>query len=180
MSGNNESKARVDGLDGLIEEGEAFRRLEPSFTPVKTTMWKRVVRAMGILFAIVVLALAGLAAYVARTWDKIYEDAPLPQVRISTDPAVLARGEYLVYGPAHCVECHGGSLAALQQLGDGVRAPLSGGVKLPLGPLGAVYAKNLTPDPETGIGPYSDAQIARMMRYAVRPDGRPAVEPLMP
>ena len=82
-------------------------------------MAKRVARAMGILSAIVVLALAGLAAYVARTWDRTYE-APLPQVLISTDPAVLARGEYLVYGPAHCVECHGGSLAALQQLSDRV------------------------------------------------------------
>ena len=187
MSRNNESKA---GVDGLIEEGEAFTRLttppdrkqdhqESAFKPAEATMAKRVAWVMGILSAIVVPALAGLAAYVARTWDRTYE-APLPQVRISTDPAVLARGEYLVYGPAHCVECHGGSLAALEQLSDGVRVPLSGGVKLSLGPLGAVYAKNLTPDPETGIGRYSDAQIARMMRYAVRPDGRATVEPMMP
>src|SRR5262245_34056248 len=143
---DNETKAGgngLDGLAGLIEEGEAFRLLT---TPVEATMAKRMARAMGILFAVVALALAGLAGYVARTWDRTYE-APLPQVTISTDPAVLARGEYLVYGPAHCVECHGASLSALQQLEDGVRVPLSGGIRLQLGPLGAVYAKNLTPDP---------------------------------
>ena len=46
--------------------------------------------------------------------------------------------------------------------------------------LGVVYSKNLTPDPETGIGRYSDGQIARMMRWSVRPDGRASVRPLMP
>jgi len=46
-------------------------------------------------------------------------------------------------------------------------------------PLGAIYSKNITPDPETGIGRYSDGQIARMLRYAVRPDGRASVRPLM-
>ena len=142
-------------------------------------MVRRLVWAIGILATVVVLAFAGLAVYVARTWDRMY-DAPLPEVRISTDPAVLALGEYLVYGPAHCVECHGASWDALQKLGEGVQVPLSGGLKLAMGPLGAVYSGNLTPDPETGIGRYSDAQIARMMRWAVRPDGRATVEPMMP
>jgi len=142
-------------------------------------MVKRVVRAIGILLAIVVFALVGLAVYVARTWDRTY-DAPLPQVRVSSDPAVLARGEYLVYGPSHCAECHGGSWDALEKLSEGVRVPLSGGLRFELGPLGAVYSKNLTPDTETGIGRYSDAQIARMMRWGVRPDGRATVNPMMP
>ena len=142
-------------------------------------MVRRLVWAAGILATVVVLALAGLAAYVARTWDRTY-DAPLPEVRISSDPTVLARGEYLVYGPAHCVECHSGSYDALQKLGEGAQVPLSGGHRFALGPLGAVYSKNLTPDTETGIGRYSDAQIARMMRWSVRPDGRASLDPMMP
>lgn len=139
-------------------------------------MVKRLVLAVGILFVAVV---AGLSAYVARTWDRVY-DAPLPEVHISTDPAVLAQGEYLAYGPAHCVECHCGSFDALQKLAEGVKVPMSGGLKFPMGPLGTVYSRNLTPDAETGIGRYSDAQIARMMRWSVRPDGRASVEPMMP
>lgn len=139
-------------------------------------MVKRLVGVIGILLAAFV---AVVAAYVARTWDRVY-DAPLPEVRISTDPAVLAQGEYLVYGPAHCVECHSSSFDGLQKLAEGVKVPLSGGIKFPMGPLGTIYSPNLTPDPETGIGRYSDAQIARMMRWSVRPDGRASVEPMMP
>jgi len=113
-------------------------------------MVKRLEWAVGILAIVVVLAFAGLAVYVAWTWDRVY-DAPLPEVRISTDPAVLMRGEYLVYGPAHCVACHGASWDALEKLSEGVQVPLSGGLRLAMGPLGAVYSRNLTPDPETGI-----------------------------
>ena len=105
-------------------------------------MIKRLVWAGGILATVIVLASAGLAAYVASSWDRVYE-APLPDVRISTDPAVLARGEYLVYGPAHCVECHGGSFDALEKLSEGVQVPLRGGLRLVLGPLGAVLSNLL-------------------------------------
>jgi len=61
-----------------------------------------------------------------------------------------------------------------------VKIPLSGGLRIELKPLGAVYSKNLTPDTETGIGRYSDAQVARMMRWGVRPDGRASLYPMMP
>ena len=47
-------------------------------------------------------------------------------------------------------------------------------------PLGALYTKNLTPDPDTGIGRFTDPQIARMLRWSVRPNGRAALQMLMP
>jgi mono/diheme cytochrome c family protein len=47
-------------------------------------------------------------------------------------------------------------------------------------PLGAMYSRNITPDVETGIGKYSDGQIARLLRWSVRPDGRASVQLLMP
>jgi mono/diheme cytochrome c family protein len=53
-------------------------------------------------------------------------------------------------------------------------------MKFPADWLGAIYAKNLTPDIETGIGRYSDGQIARMLRWSVRPNGRASVRALMP
>ncbi len=139
----------------------------------------RLRRWFGVLGAILAVILLAVPAYVAMTWDRVY-DAPLPAVQASTDPAVLARGEYLVYGPAHCVQCHGGSMDAMQKLSEGQKVPLSGGLEFSLGPLGTVYPSNLTPDPDTGIGRYSDAQIARMMRWSVRPNGRSTLEPLMP
>ena len=137
---------------------------------------RRVLKWVGLL------ALAGccvLTAFVWRTWDRTW-DAPLPDLHASADPALVARGEYLVFGPAHCVECHSASSEAFERFAEtGERPPLVGGQRFAAAPLGAIYSQNITPDLETGIGRYSDAQIARMLRYAVRADGRASVRPLM-
>jgi len=117
---------------------------------------------------------------VARTWDRVWDDVPIPEVHASTDPDVIKRGEYFVYGPSHCVECHAGSWEAFQKVIDGEKVPLRGGLAFPAAPLGTLYSRNITSDPETGIGRYSDGQIARMMRYSVRPDGRAAIQLIMP
>jgi mono/diheme cytochrome c family protein len=106
---------------------------------------------------------------------------PLPDVHASSDPAVIARGEYLAMGPSHCIYCHAESEAeAVRALETGERVPLRGGQRFADATLGELYAKNLTPDTETGIGRYSDGQIARMLRYAVKPDGRSTLQSLMP
>jgi hypothetical protein len=62
----------------------------------------------------------------------------------------------------------------------GVFPALTGGFEFPAPPLGLLRSKNITPDRETRIGRYSDPQIARMLRYAVRSDGQASVLPLMP
>jgi hypothetical protein len=95
-------------------------------------MLKRLLQILGVLVALVVIALAGFAVYVARTWDRVY-DLPLPEMGRSTDPAVLARGEYLIYGPAHCVACHGAFATPEQHL-EGAKVPLSGGYRIVMGP----------------------------------------------
>jgi mono/diheme cytochrome c family protein len=137
----------------------------------------RTLKWLGLALGAAVIA---LAAYVFLTWDRTW-DAPLPDLHASADPAAIARGEYLVFGPAHCVECHTESNEAYERYAQtGERPPLMGGVKFPAPPLGAIYSKNITPDRETGIGRYSDPQIARMLRYAVRPDGKASIRPLMP
>lgn len=72
----------------------------------------------------------------------------------------IERGRYLVYGPAHCAECHG--------------ADLSGGRTFPLnGLLGKVSASNLTDDPVAGIGAVSDDMLVQALRYGVSRHGRP-------
>jgi mono/diheme cytochrome c family protein len=48
--------------------------------------------------------------------------------------------------------------------------PYAGGRPIPT-PFGSVYATNITPEPETGIGRYSQAQFERAMRQGVRRDG---------
>ena len=128
------------------------------------------------LLAVVVI----LAAYVWRSWDRVW-DAPLPDLHASTDPSIIARGEYLVFGAAHCAECHMASAEVFERYAEtGVRQPLSGGYTFAAPPLGTIYSKNLTPDRETGIGRFTDPQIARMLRYSVKPDGRASIRPMMP
>jgi mono/diheme cytochrome c family protein len=140
---------------------------------------KRLVVFLKYFLFVLIIAIGGVAIHVWRTWDRVY-DFPLPDLRASSDPAIIQRGEYLVYGPAHCVECHASSYAEFATLADGKKPALIGGEEFAAPPLGALYSKNLTPDAETGIGRYSDGQIARMMRWSVRPNGRASVRALMP
>jgi mono/diheme cytochrome c family protein len=143
-------------------------------------MKRLITRALQLFFLLVIILASALTFHVWRTWDRAYDEYPVLDIRASSDPAVIARGEYLVYGPSHCVECHASSFEEFQKVVTGQRIPLKGGTKFEAPPLGAIYSKNLTPDPETGIGRYSDGQIARMMRYNVRPNGRASVGPMMP
>ncbi len=120
------------------------------------------------------LAGVGTAMYAAATWnDGRYADRPMPDLRASSDPAVIARGRYLVYGAAHCVDCHTTS-EAVASVEAGQEVPIAGGYDFGL-PFGHLYSPNLTPDKETGIGRWSDGQLARMIRYNIRPNGRAAV-----
>ena len=103
----------------------------------------RTLKWLGLALGAAVIA---LAAYVFRTWDRTW-DAPLPDLHASADPAAIARGEYLIFGPAHCVECHTESNEAYERYAQtGERPPLMGGVKFPAPPLGAIYSKNITPE----------------------------------
>ncbi len=143
-------------------------------------MLRKVFRILIYLGLALVVVMAGVAIYVSQNWNRTW-DTPLPDLHASTDPAAIARGEYLVFGPAHCVVCHGGSIADFDKwAASGERPALTGGFEFPAAPLGVLRSKNITPDRETGIGRYSDPQIARMLRYSVRPDGQASVLPLMP
>lgn len=105
-------------------------------------------------------------------------DAPYPEISASTDSAVIARGEHLVFATAHCASCHApqDKLDAMYQ--GGPKPALTGGWELIIPPV-ALRGSNITPDEETGIGLLSDAEIARTLRHGVGHDGR-YILPLMP
>ena len=86
--------------------------------------------------------------------------------------ATVARGEYLVRNASVCGHCH----AADRKNPDG---PLSGGIEFRNWRVGVARASNLTPDAETGLGSWSEAEIARALRNGVRRDGRLLI-PVMP
>lgn len=83
-----------------------------------------------------------------------------------------ARGEYLVRNVAVCGHCH----SADPKNAD---APLSGGREFQDWRIGTARASNLTPDRETGLGTWSEAEIVRAIRNGERKDGR-LLAPVMP
>lgn len=87
----------------------------------------------------------------------------------------VERGRYLVETIGGCGNCHtprgpGGAFAAGKDL--------AGGFVFDEKPFRAV-ASNITPDKETGIGNWTDAQIAKAIREGIRPDGS-LIGPPMP
>lgn len=121
----------------------------------------------------IVTLVALLAVYVQVNWQKKF-DAPYPELKASSDPEVIKRGEYLVYGPAHCGECHINNDEYPRAI-KGEKLALAGGFEFKL-PLGSAYSKNISTHKEHGIGKYSDAEIARVLRYGVKPDGTALID----
>jgi mono/diheme cytochrome c family protein len=80
----------------------------------------------------------------------------------------------LMAAPCSTVVWHAVQCAAIK---GGDRPPPSGGHVWKFGPLGTLYSPNITPDPATGIGSWSDADVARILKTAIRPDG--TVSPFM-
>jgi len=96
-------------------------------------------------------------------------DAPYPEITSNKDSTLIARGKYLVYGPAHCVYCHAPA-SEFQRVEAGEIVPLSGGNIFGL-PVGKIYVPNITSDNATGIGSFTDGEIARTLRYGVKRNG---------
>jgi mono/diheme cytochrome c family protein len=121
------------------------------------------------------LGVAGGVAVLARENRTFF--APAVDVHASRDPAVIARGRYLVSGPGHCAECHGAPERQADRAA-GREIPLSGGFEFKL-PVGIFRVPNITSDLDTCIGRLADGDIARVLRYGVRADGR-GMLPFMP
>lgn len=86
----------------------------------------------------------------------------------------LERGRYLMNGVVACGNCH----TPMGPNGPQMDRELAGGLEFREQPFTA-YASNLTPDPETGLGRWSDAQIIAAIRDGKRPDGS-IIGPPMP
>jgi mono/diheme cytochrome c family protein len=130
---------------------------------------KILVSLLGLIAFILILLLVVVNIRYTRTFE-----APYPQIVASSDSAIIARGRYLAYGPAHCSYCHAPT-SEIERIEAGQEVALSGGFNFYL-PIGTIYAPNITPDVETGIGKLRDDEIARSLRYGVRHDGRALID----
>jgi len=79
----------------------------------------------------------------------------------------VARGQYLV-DTVGCVLCHS-SYDDQKRMIPGKR--LAGGLRIRIEPYGDFPAGNLTPDKDTGLGNWSDAEITRAITQGILKDG---------
>jgi mono/diheme cytochrome c family protein len=90
------------------------------------------------------------------------------------DAKLLERGTYLMDSIVACGNCHIQRDKGKPLFDRG----LSGGMVFDEEPFKA-YAPNITPDRETGIGNWTDAQLMKAIREGIRPDGS-VIGPPMP
>ncbi len=108
------------------------------------------------LAALLALLLTAGAVYWLNQLDERVE----PRPATVASPALLARGEYLARA-GNCMGCH-------TERGG---APYAGGRAIPT-PFGNVFAPNLTPDPATGLGHWSEADFWAALHNGRSKDGR--------
>ncbi len=126
---------------------------------------KMLMRVLGVLGLLLVLVLGTGASYAGwqahefnASMDRVYA-VPVPDITISKDPAVLARGEHLTHSVMPCAvaECHGGDFGGTSKGPD-------------MGPVGHFNAPNIT---TANLGAaYTDGEVFRLLRHGIKMDGR--------
>jgi mono/diheme cytochrome c family protein len=132
---------------------------------------------LSILFLLLLVVIGGISAI---GWQVVLG----PKKRdVSATPfekteARVERGKYLVEGPAHCFFCHTEHDLSQPTFPSNI-AKKGAGWELPIPELNNIASRNITPDVETGIGSWSDDEVARAIREGIRKDGT-ALFPVMP
>ena len=99
--------------------------------------------------------------------------------KYAATPQRLERGRYIATALSGCVYCHSPHDWAATETPVIAGKEGSGEVEPYADLPGRIIAPNITPDPETGAGTWSDDQLARAIREGIGHDGR-ALFPLMP
>jgi hypothetical protein len=139
--------------------------------------------------AALVVLVVGAAAFVAflyfvppllsmapETFSEPQNEAA-PEVSDIADPAerlIAARGRYLVV-TSGCIGCH----HVPTSQGPDFSRYLAGGLKFQTRQ-GTYVSRNLTPDPATGLGRRSDAEVRRVLKSGIFPDGHVVSHRVMP
>ncbi len=138
-------------------------------------MWKKIV-------LIIVLVVVGVpAAGLAFLYIRKPAQAPPPDIKVAMTPERIERGRVIFENISDCDGCHsqrdftkvGGPVVPSGRGRGNVLSSLMTGLP------GTVVAPNLTPDPETGLGNWTDGEKIRAIREGVDRDGR-ALFPMMP
>jgi mono/diheme cytochrome c family protein len=105
-------------------------------------------------------ALLGVAVVALGVLYGVFGIPSVGNPEISTDPAAIARGEY-IYNAGGCAACH---------QPEGTDAPVGGyEIESPFG--GTFHVPNITPDPETGVGGWTGRDFLLALKHGRSPSG---------
>ena len=120
---------------------------------------KKVFRYLLILIGIILVAAGAFAAFVAFRGVPNYK-AEKYELKVESTPQRIERGRQLA--TMICNDCHM----------DPNTNKLTGHKMDEVSQFGSIYSKNITQDPEHGIGKWTDGQLAYLLRTGIKPDGR--------
>lgn len=121
---------------------------------------KTVLRILLYLVIIVVVIVVGFIGYIEVRGIPKYDVEKIDFPQVPFDSAMLVNGEKIA--AVQCIQCHRGS--------DG---KLSGRLMQEIPPeFGEIHSANITQSKENGIGKWTDAEIAYLIRTGVKPDGQ--------
>ncbi len=130
---------------------------------------RRILKGLGVVLGVLAVLIVGFVVFVQFTWDRPVV-REIREMTAPTDAETVARGEYLYTYTMGCWTCHGsqGSISPEEPQAGGREDDLTG-----IGPgFGFFYMANITPDPETGIGAWSDGELVRALREGLDRDGQ--------
>lgn len=101
-----------------------------------------------------------IMAAAANQSPTYFPDYP-PTNTAGKDPILIKRGEYIAKA-GDCIACHTNTYE---------KGPtFAGGLPMTT-PFGTIYSPNITPDKETGIGRWTEAQFIKAMHKGISPQG---------
>lgn len=175
--GRTDSRVALDRMQTTLIDSQWIALIAGAllftFAGPRERRFPRTVRGwLTLVVSVVVLLLLGLVSRVVYALPTLSFIPPEQIVSGATagipepDPAgfktqqqkaLVQRGRYL-FTVASCAFCHNPNGA--------------GGQKISWRPLGTLWSRNITSDAGTGIGAWTDGQIARAIRSGITPDGR--------
>lgn len=119
---------------------------------------KRFFKILGIVLGIIILAIAGVAAYIGASGIPSYENEA-PELTIEVTPERVTEGARIA--SMLCASCH---RSEDRKLGGKYMADASD--------FGEIHAANITQHPEYGIADYTDGELAYLFRTGIKKDGQ--------
>jgi len=120
---------------------------------------KKALKIIGIILGVLVLVIIAFVSYIAIDGIPKYEPGKI-EMKVELTPERIEHGRKIA--SVLCVECHANDNGVLT------------GKRLPDVPLefGDIYSKNITHDPEIGIGSWTDGELYYLLRTGIRRDGQ--------